>query len=80
MKTIAHLRYGPPEFLQLQEAEKPVPQENKVLVRVRAASINAGDWRGMRADPFFIRFVGGGFTKPKDPRLGSDIAGVVESG
>jgi NADPH:quinone reductase-like Zn-dependent oxidoreductase len=78
MKTIAHIKYGPPDLLQYKVVDKPAPKENRVLIKVLAASVNAGDWRGMRADPFFIRFVGGGILNPKDPRLGSDLAGVVE--
>src|SRR5687768_9940553 len=44
MKAIAYTKYGPPDVLQLQERDKPSPQNNEVLVRVRAASVNALDW------------------------------------
>ena len=79
MKAIVWTKYGPPDGLQLQEVEKPTPQDMQVLIKVHAASINAGDWRGMRANPFFIRLMGGGFLKPKNPRIGSDVAGRVEA-
>lgn len=79
MKAIAHTKYGPPELLELKEIEKPAPKENQVLVKVHAASINAGDYRIMKADPFFIRLMGEGFVRPKDPRFGSDVAGTVEA-
>jgi NADPH:quinone reductase-like Zn-dependent oxidoreductase len=79
MKAIVYHKYGPPDVLQLEEIEKPTPKENQILVKVHAASINAVDYRMMRANPFFIRLVGDGFLKPKDPRLGIDVAGRVEA-
>ena len=78
MKAIVYTEYGPPNVLQLKEVEKPAPKENQVLIKVHAASVNAGDWREMRADPFLIR-LGGGLLRPKDPRLGSDVSGRVEA-
>jgi len=79
MKAILQTKYGSPDVLQVADVEKPTPKENHVLVKVHAASINAGDYRIIRADPFFIRLMGGGFLKPKDPRIGSDLAGRVEA-
>ncbi len=79
MKAIIQTKYGPPTALQLKEVEKPTPQENQVLVRVHAASINAGDWRTVRANPFLVRLMGGGFLRPKNQRLGTDVAGRVEA-
>jgi len=79
MKAILQTKYGSPDVLQVADVEKPTPKENQVLVKVHAASINAGDYRIIRADPFFIRLMGGGFLKPKDPRIGSDLAGRVEA-
>ena len=79
MKAVVYTRYGPPDVLQIEEIEKPAPNENQALVKVHAASINAGDYRMMRASPFFIRLMVGGLFKPKNPRLGSDIAGRVEA-
>jgi NADPH:quinone reductase-like Zn-dependent oxidoreductase len=79
MQAILQTKYGSPDVLQVADVEKPTPKENQILVRVHAASINAGDYRIMRADPFFIRLMGGGFLKPKDPRIGSDLAGRVEA-
>lgn len=78
MKAIVYYKYGSPDVLELQEVIKPAPNENQILIKVHAASINAGDWRTMRADPFLIR-LGGGLIKPKDHRLGSDVAGRVEA-
>lgn len=79
MKAIVHTKYGPPDALQLREVENPTPNENQILVKVHAASVNAYDYRTMRADPFMIRLMGGGLLRPKDPRLGIDLAGRVEA-
>ena len=79
MKAVRFREYGGPDVLKIEEVEKPVPQGQQVLIKVRAASINALDWRSMRADPFFIRLMGGGLLKPNDTRLGSDVAGEVEA-
>jgi NADPH:quinone reductase-like Zn-dependent oxidoreductase len=78
MKAIVYRKYGSPDVLELVETEKPTPRENEVLIKVHAASINSYDWRHIRATPFLVR-MGGGFLRPKDPRLGADIAGQVET-
>jgi len=79
MKAIVHERYGPPDVLRLQEVEKPTPDENQVLVKVHAASINAGDYFARGGKPFLFRFFTGGYLKPKNTRLGIDVAGQVEA-
>lgn len=78
MKAILFPRYGSPDVLQLKEVEKPTPREDEVLIKVHAASINSYDWRHIRAAPFLVR-LGGGLLKPKDPRLGADVAGRIEA-
>jgi NADPH:quinone reductase-like Zn-dependent oxidoreductase len=78
MKAIVVTKYGSPDVLELREVEKPAPNENQVLIKIVAASANPLDWHGMRGEPFLAR-LGGGLRKPKDPRLGADIAGRVES-
>ncbi len=78
MKAIVYKKYGSPDVLQMEEVEKPTPDENQVLVKAHAASVNASDYRMMRANPFLIRLMGG-LLKPKDPRLGFDVAGRVEA-
>lgn len=75
MKAIVYPRYG---SLELAEIEKPVAKEDRVLVKVVAASVNPLDWHLMRAKPFIVRF-SEGLTRPKNPRLGADFAGVVEA-
>jgi NADPH:quinone reductase-like Zn-dependent oxidoreductase len=76
MKAIVFDHYGPPEELTLQEVPTPVPTGHEVLVKVRAAALNAADWHVMRADPFLVRLMCGLF-KPRVKRLGADVAGVV---
>ena len=79
MKAIVYTEYGPPDVLNLEEVQKPVPKDDEVLVKVHAASANAADWHLMRADPFLVRLMGFGLLKPKKGRLGADIAGRVEA-
>lgn len=77
MKAIIHRKYGLPEVLEFVELDKPIPQDDEVLIKVRASSINAAEWYGMIGLP--IGRLGGGLTKPKDPRLGVDYSGIVEA-
>ncbi len=78
MKAIIYHKYGSPDILELKEVEKPTPKDNEVLIRVRAASVNPLDWHFMRGTPYIVRIMGG-LLKPKDTRLGVDVAGWVES-
>jgi NADPH:quinone reductase-like Zn-dependent oxidoreductase len=78
MKAIVATKYGSPDVLNLEEAEKPAPKDDEVLVKVRAASVNAGDWHLLRADPFLTRLAFG-LLRPKYKVLGADIAGRVEA-
>jgi NADPH:quinone reductase-like Zn-dependent oxidoreductase len=78
MKAIVYTEYGSPDVLQFKDVEKPTPKDNEVLVKIHAASANPADWHTMRATPFLARLVNG-FFKPKNPRLGADVAGRVEA-
>ncbi len=78
MKAVVYTKYGPPDVLQLKEVEKPTPNDDEVLIKVRAASVNPLDWHLMRAEPFLARLEVG-FLKPKNKILGADIAGRVEA-
>jgi len=79
MKAIIYTKYGSPDVLKLQDVAKPAPKDDEVLIKIHAASINSRDWRMMRANPFFIRLMPGGFLQPKNKILGGDVAGRVEA-
>ena len=78
MKAAVYTRYGPPDVVQITDVEKPAPKEYEVLIKVRAASVNPLDWHFMRGTPYFLRMMTG-LRKPKDTRLGVDVAGDVEA-
>jgi NADPH:quinone reductase-like Zn-dependent oxidoreductase len=79
MRAVIQTGYGSADVMELKELEKPAPGGGQVLVRVRAASLAAGEYYGMRGKPFPIRFYIG-FLKPKkDFVVGLDCAGVVEA-
>jgi NADPH:quinone reductase-like Zn-dependent oxidoreductase len=78
MKAIVYCDYGVPN-LKFQEIEKPTPEDDQLLVKVRAASINPLDWHFVEGTPYFMRLIGVGLRKPKDTRLGVDFAGTVEA-
>ena len=77
MKAFVYEKYGPPETLRMVELEKPAPNADEVLVRVRATSVNPADWHSMRGKPLFSRATLG-FLRPKHKILGVDVAGRVE--
>jgi NADPH:quinone reductase-like Zn-dependent oxidoreductase len=77
MKAIARTKYGPPDALQFMELEKPAPNDNEVLIKVRAASVNPLDFFTMRGAPL-LRLIPG-LRTPKDQRIGVDVAGQVEA-
>lgn len=76
MKAVVYYRYGSPDVLKLADVEKPTPQEEEILVKVHAVSVNRSDWEGLTGKPLYVRL--GGLRKPGHPILGSDIAGRVE--
>src|SRR5215216_2419469 len=76
MKAIVYTKYGPQEVLQLKEVAKPTPKDDEVLIKVQAVSVNRSDWEGLKGKPLYARL--GGFLRPRQQRLGSDIAGRVE--
>ncbi|MGI8933184.1 MAG: NAD(P)-dependent alcohol dehydrogenase, partial [Phormidesmis sp.] len=73
MKAIVQSEYGSADVLRLAEVAKPVCDDESVLVKVEAASVNAGDWHLMTGDPFFLRLMFGGLLKPKIKTLGFDV-------
>jgi NADPH:quinone reductase-like Zn-dependent oxidoreductase len=78
MRAVVHHEYGPPDVLRLEEVEKPAPKDDQLLVRVRAVSVNPLDWHIVRGTPYLMRIVAG-LRKPKDLRVGMDLAGTVEA-
>jgi NADPH:quinone reductase-like Zn-dependent oxidoreductase len=76
MKAIVCTEYGSPDVLQLKEVEKPAPKDDEVLVKIHAASVNAGDLETLRG-MWFARF--GGPLRPQHKILGTDVAGRVEA-
>ncbi len=78
MKAIVRETYGPPDVLHLADVPVPTLGDDDVLVRVRAASANAGDWHLLRGTPFPFRLVAG-LRVPKFKIIGTDVAGHVEA-
>ncbi|MEV0801856.1 NAD(P)-dependent alcohol dehydrogenase [Kribbella sp. NPDC050281] len=80
MKAIVQRRYGSPDVLEFTDVEQPVPADREVLVRVRAASVNARDWHVLRGDPYVARPSADlGWRRPNVPIRGTDFAGTVEA-
>ena len=78
MKAAVYTRYGPPGVIQISDIEKPVPEDDEILIRVRASAVNPYDWHFMRGIPYAMR-IQSGLLKPKATRLGVDVAGQVET-
>jgi NADPH:quinone reductase-like Zn-dependent oxidoreductase len=78
MLAAVHDRYGSPDVVELREVERPVPADDEVLVRVVAASVNRADLDVIHARPWIARLAFG-VRRPRNHRLGADVAGVVES-
>ena len=77
MKAVVYSCYGSPEVLQYTDVEKPVPEDDEVLVKVVAAAVNPLDWHYMRGEPYIMRAMGAGIGAPEDPKMGVDFAGTV---
>ncbi len=76
MKAMVYRSYGSPDVLEFTTMAEPVPGDGEVLIEVRAASVNKGDWHLLHGEPFLVR-PSAGLWRPKHPILGADVAGVV---
>lgn len=79
MQAIVQDKYGSAAVLQLRDVPQPVIGDDEVLIRVRAASVHAGDWHLMTGEPYLMRVLGFGLRGPKARVRGMDAAGTVES-
>jgi len=77
MRAVVHDRYGPPEVLRLAEVERPVPDDDQVLVRIHTTTVTRTDC-GLRSAEYFISRCFTGLLRPKQKTLGIELAGVVE--
>jgi NADPH:quinone reductase-like Zn-dependent oxidoreductase len=78
MKVITFEKYGSPDkVLKIRQLTIPEPKENEVLVKVYATTINDYDWSLVRGKPYLYRLLYG-FTKPKNPVPGMELAGIIE--
>ena len=83
MRAVVCTGYGPPDVLELRQVEKPAPKDHEVLIKVQATTVHRGDVRIRsfdvpRGQRFMARLVLG-FTRPKNPIIGMELAGEVES-
>jgi NADPH:quinone reductase-like Zn-dependent oxidoreductase len=78
MRAVVYDKYGPPDVLRLEDVERPVPEEDEVLVRIHATTVNRSDCGWRSGKPFFARYFTG-LRRPKRRILGSELAGDVEA-
>jgi NADPH:quinone reductase-like Zn-dependent oxidoreductase len=78
MKAITQDRYGPPNVLQLSDVAVPAIDDDRILIRVKATSVNPADLYMMLGKPWLVR-AENGVRRPKNPVQGSDGAGIVEA-
>lgn len=83
MKAILYQQYGPPDVLQMADIAKPIPKPNEILIKTYATTVTSGDWRvrslTVPAGFGWITRLVFGVSRPRQPILGSELAGVVES-
>lgn len=83
MKAYVYRRYGGPEVVELTDVPKPTPKDNEVLIKIHATAVTAGDWRmrTLKVPKGFgmIARLVVGITRPRQPILGSELAGVIEA-
>ena len=77
MKAMLGREYGSSEVLTFEDVDKPTPNDDQVLIRVHAASVNPSDWHRMTGTPAILRQMHG--DPPNNPPIGTDVAGVIEA-
>jgi NADPH:quinone reductase-like Zn-dependent oxidoreductase len=78
MRAVVHDRYGPPNVLRVDDVERPVPEEDQVLVRVNASTVTRGEAMGVRSVDYRFTRVFTGIRRPRNTFFGSEFAGRVE--
>ena len=78
MRAVVHDRYGPPEVLHVDDVDRPVPNEDEVLVRVHASTVTRGDAMGVRSVDYRFTRAFTGIRRPRQTSIGTEFAGVVE--
>jgi len=83
MKAVVYEKYGPPDVLELREVEKTTPKDNEILIKTHAATVTSGDWRVRSLNiPVGFGLIARlvlGFSRPRQPILGTELAGKIES-
>src|SRR2546427_12394796 len=79
MQAAVRRLYGSADLVHLEAIDRPALKDCQVLVRVRAAGVDRGVWHLMTGKPYLMRIAGFGLRAPKNPGLGRELAGVVES-
>jgi NADPH:quinone reductase-like Zn-dependent oxidoreductase len=79
MRALVRDRYGDPGVLRVEDVQQPPLEDDRVVVRVRASSVNRAEWYLLRGRPMLARPMMGGLLKPKSRLMGADFAGIVEA-
>lgn len=79
MRAVLQEGYGRPDVLRMAEVEQPVPGDDELLVRVVATTVTRGEAMRVSGKEYRFARLFTGLRRPREPRIGSEFAGVVES-